>query len=664
MACVLRFNTTTGKAKRLTTLRRTIALFSAVFLVSGCSVVAKDDEGKSTANLSLIHIHDPALKDAADAALADYKELKISETLAVERANVNRMVERAIAIAADEGKRRRETTLTVVAYDKYTLARLLTAQQDEVADTLRDRLSALGIDKLTDPTNSKTIKTLYGANKLLEDYLKAVGASAKARAEVINAGWTPPICLTDTVPPKVPPADDDRYKTPKMGKDVPDAIATKIMAGQDVSADVAALPEDIRGKVEKQIKAYKAAVKKHNNLLAKSGAYQYACLIEANLALKLAGGKSWSGYCASWAALKQPDPKKLEDLIEKMRDKTNTRLLAASKVRTLTDAAEFEVCNRRFLAKRLTVAEAARKEFEARAKELKKLLKKNPTDAEKASLEDVVKKLKKAADLVAKVPGVGKKVITDERSKAINSILDALVAGEFPKEDPPTDEKLKRATTIAASVGQLLKVLPGLADATNRPLVSALRLEQAMLAADQKNADELYANDMAYLTEARSLLTAFAKELRIYAAVYGNLCNSTGIIDGVFKHDCNFSELDKVLSSAPFNKPIAELITTDMPRVTLETAKNLYVAVALYGIALEQGYADFHAAHRRIAALPISQALLMEETTLSKWDALLEAPLSQLAAYHSGGITDKELTGFIATLVQLGLLGAIVGGAN
>ena len=106
------------------------------------------------------------------------------------------------------------------------------------------------------------------------------------------------------------------------------------------------------------------------------------------------------------------------------------------------------------------------------------------------------------------------------------------------------------------------------------------------------------------------------------------------------------------------------MITQEAPAVPLDTATNLYIAVALYGIAVEQGYADFHAAHRRIAALPISQTLLREETTLSKWDALLEAPLSQLAAYHSGGITDEELTGFIATLIQLGLLSAIVGGAN
>ncbi|MEP1256850.1 MAG: hypothetical protein ABJR55_14000 [Alphaproteobacteria bacterium] len=658
MARALRYTTTGDKFKHAFT------LISAAILVSGCNFLVKDKEGKTKLNTSLIHIHDPALKEAADKALADYKELKISETLAVERANVNRMVERAIAAAAREGKRRRENMLAVAAYEKYTLAQLLASEQDDVTETLQLRLSKLGIAKLTDPSNSKTIKTLYGADKLLKDYLVAVDASTQARAEVIKAGWTPPVCLTDTVPASAPPADDDRFKAPKMGKDVPDAIAAQVMAGQDVSADVAALPEDLRGKVEKQIETYTAAVKKRGELFTKAKSYQAACMTEGGLALKLAGGKSWNGYCASWAPLQTPDPVKLEDLVDKMRDKTNSRLLAASQVRTLTDAAEFEVCNRRFLAKRLTVAEAARKEFEARARELKKLLKKDKTDKEEASLEDIVKKMKKAAELVAKVPGVGKKVITDERAKAINSILDALVTGEFPKEDPPTEEKLKRATMIAASVGQLLKVLPGLADATNRPLVSALRLEQAMLAADQKNADDLYANDMAYLTEARSLLTAFAKELRIYTAVYGNVCNSTGIIDGVFQHPCDFSELDQALRTAPFNKPIVELITQEAPAVPLDTATNLYIAVALYGIAVEQGYADFHAAHRRIAALPISQTLLREETTLSKWDALLEAPLSQLAAYHSGGITDEELTGFIATLIQLGLLSAIVGGAN
>ena len=53
------------------------------------------------------------------------------------------------------------------------------------------------------------------------------------------------------------------------------------------------------------------------------------------------------------------------------------------------------------------------------------------------------------------------------------------------------------------------------------------------------------------------------------------------------------------------------------------------------------------------------QAVLADEYAARSWEALIDGPVNQIAAYHGAGIKPEELAKFIQGLGALGLLGYV-----
>ena len=180
---------------------------AVMLLTSACGIVTKDDKGDLKLNTALIHIKDDKKETLAKDAQTAWAEMKLTELMARARANMAAHVEKNVAAVAESENLRRQRFLKNVVFSKWTI---------------RD---AFGIGEGKEQTWQRRREILLEKSKFgeLSDALDKLDALEISKNLVATSalmikrtfGWTPPLCLSKTVPGAMLPAS--ALKTLKPG---------------------------------------------------------------------------------------------------------------------------------------------------------------------------------------------------------------------------------------------------------------------------------------------------------------------------------------------------------------------------------------------------------------------------------------------------------------
>ena len=236
---------------------------------------------------------------------------------------------------------------------------------------------------------------------------------------------------------------------------------------------------------------------------------------------------------------------------------------------------------------------------------------------------------------------------------------------EVDEEAFKSDPSLRKAAVVAATVGKLIEVLPGLQARANAPDVSALLIQRDLAKAELDHVEAKVALALRTVTLADALLAAMYREMDQLWKSREELCLAltTGTSDA-----CRTTVAGKVLKGdsgavhfLAGSNGNYELLAYLTDRSKGEARKRLFNAVAALAATGPEARSAQMAARLRLLALGYESVLLENEKALRKWNALIATPLKQLTTYHAGGITKQQLTSLISNFLQLGVTGTILG---
>lgn len=285
-------------------------------------------------------------------------------------------------------------------------------------------------------------------------------------------------------------------------------------------------------------------------------------------------------------------------------------------------------------------AQQAKAEYDAAVDDLRGVLERRERTDSVIS-EEVASRSERIGDLLERIEtnsgAVGLADATTERIANIDVMLSALVAAEVD-ETALTDSSVARSAVIAASVNSLSNEVKALYDKRSLNPVGPLILEKERQLVLREMAGTRIARQERKVELLRQRYIAVTDELELI-----RLIENTAELDGV----------DDVLA-----KPASDALARNCRS---EACAEVYRMLLKYVEMIDSVRRRLEKVDYYLIDLDHRIALDESASAIGLWNAMIETPLEQLAAYYKSGYSTEALAN---TIVNLTTLGAIAVGVN